>query len=125
VSVPKTVTTADADMAIALTCFELLAAAKGIGTLWNAMIKWAFSQIDEDLYAALGVPDDHVRGNFMLFGTGGALPPHRAARRLPAQPRPPHLTRPAAGVPFGRRSLPLRAHRRRSTSSRGSTYFRS
>ena len=80
VSVPKTVTTADADMAIALTCFELLAAAKGIGTLWNAMIKWAFSQIDEDLYAALGVPEDHVRGNFMLFGMP-AVRYHRTVQR--------------------------------------------
>lgn len=80
VSVPQTVTTPDADMVIALTCFELLAAAMGIGTLWNAMIKWAFSQIDEDLYAALGVPDDHVRGYFLLFGRP-AVQYHRTVQR--------------------------------------------
>ena len=52
----------------------------GIGTLWNAMIKWAFSQIDEDLYAALGVPDDHVRGYFLLFGRP-AVQYHRTVQR--------------------------------------------
>lgn len=80
VSVPDTVTTPDADMVIALTCFELLAASMNIGTLWNAMIKWAFSQIDEDLYAALGVPDDHVRGYFLLFGRP-AVHYHRTVQR--------------------------------------------
>ena len=57
-----------------------IAAALGIGTLWNAMIKWAFSQIDEDLYAALGVPDDHERGYFMLFGRP-AVQYHRTVQR--------------------------------------------
>ena len=44
------------------------------------MIKWAFSQIDEDLYAALGVPDDHVRGYFLLFGHP-AVQYHRTVQR--------------------------------------------
>ena len=50
VSVPSTVSTPDADLLIAMSYFELLAASMGIGTLWNAMIKWAFSEISTDMY---------------------------------------------------------------------------
>ena len=69
VSVPPTVTTPDADMLIAMSYFELLAASYGVGTLWNAMIRWSFSVMPEDMYARLGIPADHVKGYFLLFGT--------------------------------------------------------
>jgi Fe-S-cluster-containing hydrogenase component 2 len=68
VSAPPTITTPDADMLIAMSYFELLAASMGIGTLWNAMIRWAFSVIETDMYKRLGIPDDHVKGYTLLFG---------------------------------------------------------
>jgi NAD-dependent dihydropyrimidine dehydrogenase PreA subunit/nitroreductase len=84
VSVPQTVTTPDADMLIAMSYFELLAASMGIGTLWNAMIKWAFSEISTDLYERLGIPEDHVKGYAILFGKP-AVHYHRTVQRDEAQ----------------------------------------
>lgn len=69
VSVPSAINTPDADMLIALSYFELLAASHGVGTLWNAMIRWAISLLPDDMYATLGIPADHVKGYFLLFGT--------------------------------------------------------
>lgn len=80
VSVPSTVTTPDADMLIAMSYFELLAASMGIGTLWNAMIRWAFSEISTDMYKRLGIPDDHVKGYALLFGRP-AVEYHRTVQR--------------------------------------------
>jgi len=84
VSVPKTVTTPDADILIAMSYFELLAASMGIGTLWNAMIKWAFSLITTDMYARLAIPEDHVKGYAILFGRP-AVTYHRTVQRDEAQ----------------------------------------
>jgi nitroreductase len=80
VSVPPTVTTPDADMVIAMSYFELLAASMGIGTLWNAMIRWALSEISTDLYKRLGIPEDHVKGYVILFGKP-AVQYHRTVQR--------------------------------------------
>ena len=80
VSVPPSVTTPDADMLIAMSYFELLAASRGIGTLWNAMIRWAFSVISNDMYQRLGIPDDHVKGYGLLFGKP-AVQYHRTVQR--------------------------------------------
>lgn len=80
VSVPSSVTTPDADILIAMSYFELLAATMGIGTLWNAMIRWALSEIDTDLYKRLGIPDDHMKGYALLFGRP-AVQYHRTVQR--------------------------------------------
>ncbi|MDR2551093.1 MAG: nitroreductase family protein [Desulfobulbus sp.] len=80
VSVPPEVTTPDADAIIAMSYFELLAASMGIGTLWNAMIRWAFATIDVDLYQRLGIPDDHTKGYALLFGRP-AVQYHRTVQR--------------------------------------------
>jgi NAD-dependent dihydropyrimidine dehydrogenase PreA subunit/nitroreductase len=80
VSVPPIVTTPDADILIAMSYFELLAASLGIGTLWNAMIRWALSEIDTDLYTRLGIPEDHVKGYAILFGRP-AVQYHRTVQR--------------------------------------------
>lgn len=80
VSAPPTITTPDADALIAMTYFELLAASQGIGTLWNAMIRWAFSVIDVDMYARLGIPEDHFKGYVLLFGRP-AVSYHRTVQR--------------------------------------------
>lgn len=80
VSAPATNSTPDADITIATSYFELLAASMGIGTLWNAMVKWAFSVISEDMYDRLGIPSDHIKGYVMLFGTP-AVTYHRTVQR--------------------------------------------
>jgi len=80
VSAPQTASTPDADMLIAMSYFELLAASMGIGTLWNAMIRWAFSLITPDMYARLAIPEDHVRGYALLFGRP-AVQYHRTVQR--------------------------------------------
>lgn len=84
VSAPPTITTPDADMLIAMSYFELLAASMGIGTLWNAMIRWAFSVIETDMYKRLGIPDDHVKGYTLLFGYP-AVQYYRTVQRDEAQ----------------------------------------
>ena len=80
VSVPPDITTPDADSLIAMSYFELLAASMGIGTLWNAMIRWALSAIDVNLHRLLGIPDDHARGYALLFGRP-AVQYHRTVQR--------------------------------------------
>jgi ferredoxin len=80
VSTAPTSTTPDADLLIAMSYFELLAASMGIGTLWNAMIRWALSTLDVDLYRRLGIPDDHVKGYALLFGRP-AVQYHRTVQR--------------------------------------------
>lgn len=80
VSTAPTSTTPDADLLIAMSYFELLAASMGIGTLWNAMIRWALSTLDVDLYQRLGIPDDHIKGYALLFGRP-AVQYHRTVQR--------------------------------------------
>ncbi len=84
VSAPPSVTTPDADALIAMSYFELLAASMGIGTLWNAMIRWAFSVISTDMYQRLGIPEDHFKGYVLLFGKP-AIQYHRTVQRDSAQ----------------------------------------
>jgi ferredoxin/nitroreductase len=84
VSAPQSSTTPDADLLIAMSYFELLAASMGIGTLWNAMIRWAFSVIKDDMYQRLSIPDDHVKGYTLLFGRP-AVHYHRTVQRNDAQ----------------------------------------
>ncbi|PXY01976.1 nitroreductase [Marinifilum breve] len=67
-SAPSTNVTPVEDSLIALSYFELLVNANGIGTLWDGMIKWAINDLDTDLRKALGIPGDHKIGYAMLFG---------------------------------------------------------
>lgn len=80
VSAPQSSATPDADLLIAMSYFELLAASMGIGTLWNAMIRWAFSVIKDDMHQRLSIPDDHVKGYTLLFGRP-AVQYHRTVQR--------------------------------------------
>lgn len=80
VSAPSTASTPDADILIAMSYFELLAASMGVGTLWNAMIRWAFTLLTTDMYQRLGIPDDHVKGYVLLFGRP-AVRYHRTVQR--------------------------------------------
>ncbi len=56
------------DGIIALSYFELMANSMGIGTLWNGLVKWAFTVILPEMKEKLGIPADHAIGYVMLFG---------------------------------------------------------
>ena len=57
-----------ADCMISLSYFELMANTKGVGTLWNGLIKWVLDDIAPELRTSLGIPEDHLTGYVMLFG---------------------------------------------------------
>lgn len=80
VSAPSTIGTSDDDALIAMSYFELLAGSMGIGTLWNAMIRWAFSVVETDMFKRLGIPEDHAKGCALLFGYP-AVHYHRTVQR--------------------------------------------
>ena len=67
-SAPKDTACPLSDTHIALSYFELLAQAQGIGTLWDGMLLWALKDILPDLTKRLGIPADHMIGNVMVFG---------------------------------------------------------
>lgn len=72
------------DCLIALSNFDLIAQAAGVGTVWNGMLKWAVADILPGLREGLGIPEDHVIGYGMAFG----LPDvryHRTVLRGPAR----------------------------------------
>ena len=70
------------DTHIALTTFQLMAHARGIGTLWDGMVMMAISLIP-GLTARLGIPEDHTIGYAMIFGEP-AVEYHRTVQRGPA-----------------------------------------
>lgn len=67
-SVPKTALSPEEDTLIALSYFELLANANGIGTLWNGLVKWTINDVAKELLEILEIPSDHKIGYAMLFG---------------------------------------------------------
>jgi nitroreductase/NAD-dependent dihydropyrimidine dehydrogenase PreA subunit len=67
-SSPKTAPSPEADCFIALSYFELLAAAMGLGTLWSGLAKWTLTALTPDILAGLGVPHDHQVGYMLVFG---------------------------------------------------------
>lgn len=67
-SVPKTALSPEEDTLIALSYFELLANANGIGTLWNGLVKWTINDVANELLEILEIPSDHKIGYAMLFG---------------------------------------------------------
>lgn len=56
------------DSIIALSTFELYAAANGIGTIWNGLATLTISEILPSLRSTLGIPEDHEIGYVMGFG---------------------------------------------------------
>lgn len=70
------------DTHIALTTFELLAAANGVGTLWDGILMMALG-VCPDLRTMLNIPADHTLGYAMIFGWP-AVSYHRPVRRGPA-----------------------------------------
>ena len=57
-----------ADCIIALSYFELQAAAMGIGTTWCGLVKTVLTRIAPELIPALNLPEGHEIGYVMLFG---------------------------------------------------------
>jgi nitroreductase/NAD-dependent dihydropyrimidine dehydrogenase PreA subunit len=55
------------DTHIALTTFQLMAHARGVGTVWDGMFMMALELLP-DLGARLGIPADHLVGYAMAFG---------------------------------------------------------
>jgi nitroreductase len=88
-SAPARVVSPLPDCLIALSTFDLLAQAHGIGTLWDGLAKWAISDLLPETRKTLGIPEDHVIGYVMVFGRPavsyartvqrGAPPIHRVA----------------------------------------------
>ncbi len=58
----------ETDCLIAMSSFELLAQAQGVGTVWNGLVKWTIEKVVPELRERLGIPRDHVIGYCMSFG---------------------------------------------------------
>jgi len=71
------------DTHIALTTFQLMAHARGVGTVWDGMVMMALT-VCPDLIARLGIPADHLLGYAMVFGEP-AVEYHRTVQRGPAR----------------------------------------
>lgn len=69
-----------ADVFIAMTTFELMAATLGLGTLWDGLATWAMTDLNPDLVARLGIPASHKPIYVMLFGKP-AVTYHRTVQR--------------------------------------------
>ncbi len=67
-SAPAKGASPQADSFIAMSYFELLANAEGIGTLWNGMAMWVAEGIAPEIQKELGIPEDHELGYIMVFG---------------------------------------------------------
>ncbi|MBA3007537.1 MAG: nitroreductase family protein [Proteobacteria bacterium] len=71
------------DTLIALTTFQMIAHAHGLGTVWDGLFMMALS-LCPDLAARLGIPEQHLVGYAMAFGWP-AVEYHRNVQRAPAQ----------------------------------------
>jgi nitroreductase len=67
-SAAEGVPTREADVFIALSYFELLAASAGLGTTWCGLGKWAMVDLAPQLLRSVGVPENHDVVYLMLFG---------------------------------------------------------
>ncbi len=82
-SAPKNSPSPNEDPLIAMTTFQLIAHARGIGTVWDGMVIMALSVCPE-LISKLGIPEDHHIGYAMVFGEP-AVEYHRTVQRGPAK----------------------------------------
>ncbi len=81
-SAPKDAPCPAQDPLIALTTFQLMAHARGVGTVWDGMVMMAMSLLP-GLAGRLGIPEDHAVGYAMAFGEP-AVEYHRTVQRGPA-----------------------------------------
>ena len=82
-SAPKNSPCPVQDTHIALTTFQLMAHARGVGTLWDGMVMMALA-LWPGLAAKLAIPPDHIVGYAMVFGEP-AVEYHRTVQRGPAR----------------------------------------
>jgi len=78
-SAPKDAPCPVQDSHIALTTFQLMAHARGLGTVWDGMVMMALAVLP-GLAARLGIPDNHTVGYAMVFGQP-AVEYHRTVQR--------------------------------------------
>jgi nitroreductase/NAD-dependent dihydropyrimidine dehydrogenase PreA subunit len=78
-SAPKDAPCPVQDTHIALTTFQLMAHARGVGTVWDGMFMMALS-VMPGLAARIGIPGDHIVGYAMAFGEP-AVEYHRTVQR--------------------------------------------
>ena len=81
-SAPRQAPSPSQDTLIALTTFQLMAHARGVGTVWNGMFMMALS-VCHGLTKRLGIPEDHEIGYAMAFGKP-EVEYHRTVQRGPA-----------------------------------------
>jgi len=82
-SAPKAAPCPVQDALIALTTFQMMAHAHGLGTVWDGMFMMALS-LCPDLAGRIGIPEDHLVGYAMVFGRP-AVEYHRTVQRGPAR----------------------------------------
>lgn len=70
------------DTHIALTTFQLMAHARGVGTVWDGMLMMALAVCPE-IRGRLGIPENHLIGYAMVFGEPD-VEYHRSVQRGPA-----------------------------------------
>ena len=82
-SAPQDAPSPAQDTLIALTTFQLMAHARGIGTVWDGMVMMALA-VCSGLSERLGIPVDHMLGYAMAFGEP-VVEYHRTVQRGPAR----------------------------------------
>ena len=82
-SAPKSALCPVQDTHIALATFQLMAHARGVGTVWDGLFMIVLGLLP-DLITRLGIPEDHILGYAMAFGEP-AVDYHRTVQRGPAQ----------------------------------------
>ncbi|MFH2122218.1 MAG: nitroreductase family protein [Pseudomonadota bacterium] len=78
-SAPKASPCPAQDTLIALTTFQMIAHAHGLGTVWDGMFMMVLS-LCPDLVERLGIPEQHLIGYAMVFGWP-AVEYHRTVQR--------------------------------------------
>ncbi len=82
-SAPKGAPCPAQDTVIALSTFQMIAHAHGLGTVWDGMFMMVLA-LCPDLVGRLGIPEGHLVGYAMAFGRP-AVEYHRTVQRGPAQ----------------------------------------
>lgn len=82
-SAPRAGVTPEADCMIALSYFDLVAHSLGVGAVWEGMARWIFSDLLPELRTKLGIPENHLIGYVMAFGTP-SVTYHRTVQHPPA-----------------------------------------
>jgi len=82
-SAPKDSPSPAQDTVIALTTFQMMAHARGLGTVWDGMAMMALAVIP-GLAARLAIPEDHLLGYAMAFGEP-MVEYYRTVQRGPAR----------------------------------------